>query len=103
MNLCDTKNKKTVTKIGRKCKTSARRYSIVELAGLKKEERNKERKEDKIRFLTRVVRYVRNCCFIVLLMHILDIKSLVLTMVVFKMCESIPSTGYSSICNVLHL
>ena len=36
-------------------------------------------------------------------MHFLDIKSLVLTMVVFKMCESIPRTGYSSICNVLHL
>ena len=38
LHVCDTKNKKTVTKIGQKCKTSARRYSIVELAGLKKEE-----------------------------------------------------------------
>ena len=75
-------------------------YDFVVLAQLMKEE---VEKKNKILFWTSRD-LVSNCCFIALLLHLMDSKSLAnITMVVFRMLESIPSARYSSIFNVVCL
>ena len=46
---------------------------------------------------------VDNCCFIALLLHLLDSKLLVDNNGSVQMLESVSSARYSSICNVLCL
>ena len=57
-----------------------------------------ERKEQK--GIVNVTWFGCNFCCIELLLHLLDRKSLVDDMVVFRMLESIPSLRYLSICNI---
>ena len=64
------------------------------------EELEERRMPNRDFYFARCVRKLRYYSDVI---HSFDWKSAMSTMVVFKMCDSVPSARYSSVCNVLHL
>ena len=79
---------------------SVRRYNTIVLGLLKKEELEEKKKNTKSRFFTSRGEYV-NLRYIAMLYTYSIGNQPSNTMVVFKMRDSVPSTRYSSVCNVL--
>ena len=88
--------------------TSVRRYDTITLGMLKNEEeeeeeeearRKKQKKNSKSRFTSRGA-YVKLHYIVMLYTHWIGNQTQN-TMVVFNMCDSVPSSRYSIICNVL--
>ena len=87
---------------------SVRRYDTIALGLLKKEEELEERRRRMPNhdFFIRAVRCVHKIALYSDVIHTFDWKSAIehdggVSKVVFKMRDSVPSSSYSSICNVL--